>query len=202
MTRVHWSAMKAVPALKRFRSGLKMSFCAGIFTSAFVLSSCSPPEIHGSYDVEIEIVGVSEILSGTMILRTGLLDVPPLGAEERSAFGDWMAEESVDSNSCFILAPISGSEEAPHIVQIFETRLEGGEISLPIELIRMPPLRIKVVRMQFFANAVAGEVLFSVRDQEHEGRITGVRSGPPSAQRCLEEYAGFRANLRGSTVSP
>ena len=87
MTRVHWSAMKAVPALKRFRSGLKMSFCAGIFTSAFVLSSCTPPEIHGSYDVEIEIVGVSEILSGTMILGTGMLDVPPLGAEERSAFG-------------------------------------------------------------------------------------------------------------------
>jgi hypothetical protein len=175
---------------------MRSTFRAALIACAFILSGCSPDEIRGTYDVEIQIAGSSATLDGTLILGAAFLDVPPLDNQERSAFGDWLISDSVDANYCFILAPISGGNDDPNIVQIFEMRQKGGEVSLPIEIVRMPPLRIEVVALKFFANAIGGELIVYVGDQEREGRISGSRSDPPNAEQCLREFAAFREMLR------
>ena len=178
-----------------FGSGGRRSFCAALILCATFLQGCSPSEIRGTYDVEIQIAGSPTILDGTLVLGADVLDIPPLDNQERLAFGDWLISDSADVNSCFILAPISGEKDEPNIVQVFEMRLQGDEISLPIEIVRMPPLRIQVVQLQFFANAIGGELIVHLGDQEREGRISGIRSNPPSGQRCLIEFEAFREML-------
>ncbi|HIF94703.1 MAG TPA: hypothetical protein EYQ60_16505 [Myxococcales bacterium] len=179
-------------------SGLRSCFCAALMACATFLQGCSPSEIRGTYDVEIQIAGSPTILDGTLVLGSEFLDIPPLDNQERLAFGDWLISDSVDKNSCFILAPISGNKDEPNIVQVFEIHLQGDAISLPIEIVRMPPLRIQIVRLQFFANAMGGELIVHLSDQKREGRISGVRSDLPSAQRCLDEFETFREMLETS----
>jgi hypothetical protein len=180
------------------RSDWQSSFCAALIVCAIFLQGCSPNDIRGTYDVEIQIAGSPTVLDGTLVLGGTFLDIPSLDNQERSDFGDWLISDSVAVNSCFILAPISGDEDEPNIVQVFEAQLQGDEISVPIDIVRMPPLRIQVVRLQFFANALGGELVVHLGDQEREGRISGIRSNLPSAQRCLDEFAAFREML-GST---
>jgi len=165
------------------------------------LPGCSPSELRGTYDVEIQIAGVSTTLEGTLILSAGSLDVPPLSDDERAGLSELFASESLDANSCFILDSPRSPDNSLSIVRVFETRRRGNEIDLPIEIYRTPSQRIEIVDLKFFANTMGGEVVFYDRDQQREGRIGGVRSGSPSAQQCLERLEAFRASLKASTAS-
>lgn len=168
------------------------------FVFLLSLAGCSDTEIRGSYDVEVDIAGIGTSLDGVLILAAEFLDIPPLEDEERAIFGDWFVSDTIDANSCFILESASRGEEATKIVRVFETRLRGNEIVLPIEIFRTPSNSIEIVDLKFFANTTGGSVVFHDRDRQREGRIRGVRSGPPSAAKCLEELETFRADLRES----
>jgi hypothetical protein len=172
----------------------------GALALLFVLPlvGCSPNEVRGTYDVEIEIAGVSTSFKGTLILAAEFLDIPPIPETERAQLAGWLGNNSLDANSCFILESLSNTGEASAIVQIFETRLHGDEITLPVEILRTPGLRIEIVDLKFFANTTGGEIVLFDRDQPRTGRIGGVRSGAPSARRCQEEFETFHANLRAS----
>ncbi len=163
-----------------------------------VLPACSPTEVRGTYDVEIDIMGVPTTLKGTLILAAEFLDIPPIADSERAQLTEWFGGDTLDANSCFILESPSDAEGSSIIVQIFETRLIGNEIALPIEIFHTPTIRIEIVDLKFFANTTGGEVVLYDRDQKREGLIGGVRLGAPSATRCQEELEIFRANLRES----
>jgi hypothetical protein len=165
------------------------------------LPGCTPREVPGTYDVEIEIMGVPTTLKGTLILAAEFLEIPPLAETERAQFAEWFAGDTLDANSCFILESPSNSEDASTIVQVFETRMRGNEIALPIEIFHTPTHRIEIVDLKFFANTTGGEVVLYDRDQQREGRIGGVRLGAPSAARCQEGLEAFRAELRASISS-
>lgn len=162
------------------------------------LPGCSPSEVRGTYDVEIEIRGIPTTLKGKLILAAEFLDIPPLADFERAQLGEWFGSDTINANSCFILESPSNSEDTSTLVQVFETRLRGNEIVLPIEIFRTPTQRIEIVDLKFFANATGGEVVLYDRDRQREGRIGGVRTGAPSAQRCQEGLEAFRADLRAS----
>jgi hypothetical protein len=165
------------------------------------LPGCSPREVPGTYEVEIEIMGVPTTLKGTLILAAEFLEIPPLAETERAQFAEWFVDNTLDANSCFILESTSNSEDASTIVQVFETRLRGNEIALPIEIFHTPTHRIEIVDLKFFANTTGGDVILYDGDQQREGRIGGVRSGAPSAARCQEGLEAFRAELRASVSS-
>lgn len=183
---------------QRSQSPRRLWRTAASFVFLLSLAGCSDTEIRGSYDVEVDIAGIGTSLDGVLILAAEFLDIPPLEDEERAIFGDWFVSDTIDANSCFILESASRGEEATKIVRVFETRLRGNEIVLPIEIFRTPSNSIEIVALKFFANTTGGSVVFHDRDRQREGRIRGVRSGPPSAAKCLEELEAFRADLRES----
>lgn len=165
------------------------------------LPACSPSEVRGTYDVEIEFAGVPTTLKGTLILSAGFLDIPPLAMDERAELTDWLASDTLDANSCFILRSPSAAGGTSGIVRVFGTQMRGKEIALPIEIYRTPSQRIEIVDLKFFANTTGGEVLLYDRDRQREGRIGGVRTGAPSAEQCQEELETFRAELRASMLN-
>lgn len=165
------------------------------------LAGCSPQEIRGSYDVQIEIAGIAAPLDGALILIAGVLDAPPLAEDERAMLSDWFASDTLDADSCFILDSPSTAEDATNIVRVFETRLRGAEIVLPIEIYRTPSQRIEIVDLKFFANTIGGEIVLHDGKQQREGRLSGIRSGPPSAQQCLLALESFRSDLRASLMN-
>ena len=175
----------------------------GVISLLWVLTlpGCSQTDVPGTYDVEIEIIGVPATLTGTLILDAESLDIPPISEAERAQLSEWFGDDTLDANSCFILEPLSKAEDASTIVRVFEARLHDNEISLPIEIFHTPDLRIEIVDLKFFANTTGGEVILHDRGQERRGRVGGVRSGAPSARRCQEELESFRASLRASMSS-
>ena len=163
-----------------------------------VLQGCTQSEVRGTYDVEIEIARVAAPIEGTLIISTAMLDVPSPTAEDRASLGEWFSDETSEANSCFILHTGSGNDPVPQNVRVFGTRIRENEIELPIEIYRTPVQHIEIVDLQFFANAIGGEVVLHDRGQQRPGRIHGFRSGAPTAQRCLDDLVTFRANLRSS----
>jgi hypothetical protein len=162
-----------------------------------LLLGCRQSEIRGTYDVEIEIARAVAGIEGTLVLSAGVLDVPALTNEERADGGsDWFESDTIDANSCFVLHGGSTAEQTPQSVRIFEARLRGSEIVLPIEIYRSPVQSIEIVSLQFFADTIGGDVVLHDGGRELTGQIHGVRSGAPSAQKCLDELELFRAMLR------
>ena len=169
-------------------------------TCLWLLQGCSQTEVRGTYDVEIEILRATAAIEGTLILSTGILDVPILTEEDRTTLGDWLESDTIDANSCFVIHGGPGAEQTPQNVRIFDARIRSNEVSLPIEIYRTPIQRIEIVSLQFFANTIGGEVVLHDRGQQRAGRIHGVRSGPPTPQTCLDDFETFRVHLRNSLV--
>lgn len=179
----------------RLRSSCRFATAAIICLLTLGLQGCTQTEVRGSYEVEIEIDRVAEPIQGTLILSTGILDVPSLSDENRKVAGDWFESDTLDMNSCFILHTGSGDDRTPQNVRVFNARIRASEVDLPIEIYRTPLQRIEIVSLQFFANTLGGDVILHDRGQQRGGRIHGVRVGPPTPQRCLDDLEKFRADL-------
>lgn len=163
-----------------------------------LLQGCMQSEIQGTYDVEIEIVRLATPIAGTLIVSTAMLDLPSLTQEDRNTLGEWLEGDTADSNSCFIMHTGSDDEDIPQNVREFDARIRGSEVEMPIEIYRTPVQRIEIVSLEFFANTIAGDIVLHDRDEQRPGRIHGIRSGPPTPQRCLDDIVTFRAVLRSS----
>lgn len=173
-------------------------FKIAVASCVMLLQGCTQSEIRGTYDVEIEIVQAAAAIQGTLILSTGFLDVPSLSEEDRTIAGDWLDGDTIDANSCFVFHAGSGGDESPQSVRVFDLQIRGNDVALPIEIFRTPAQSIEIVRLQFFANTIGGEVVLYDRGQQRAGRIHGVRSGSATPQRCVDDLEIFRANLRNS----
>jgi hypothetical protein len=167
-------------------------------TCILLLQGCMQSEIQGTYDVEIEIERVATPIAGTLIVSTAMLDLPPLTQEDRNTLGEWLGGDTADSNSCFIMHADSDGEDIPQNVRVFDARIRGSEVEMPIEIYRTPVQRIEIVSLEFFANTLAGDIILHDRDERRSGRIHGIRSGPPTPQRCQDDLVTFRAVLRSS----
>ena len=174
------------------------SFKIAAAACVMLLYGCTQSEIRGTYDVEIEIVQTAAAIKGTLILSTGFLDVPSLTEEDRAIAGDWFDGDTTDANSCFVFQGDSGVDESPQSVRVFDVEIRGNDVTLPIEIFRTPAQSIEIVRLQFFANTIGGEVVLYDRGQQRAGRIHGVRSGSATPQQCLDDLEIFRSNLRSS----
>ena len=167
-------------------------------TCILLLPGCMQSEIQGTYDVEIEIERVRAPIAGTLVVSTAILDLPPPTQEDRASLGEWLEGDTIDANSCFVLHAGPGSEEIPQNVRIFDARIRGSEVEMPIEIYRTPVQRIEIVSLEFFANAIGGDLVLHDRGEQRPGRIHGIRSGSPTPQRCLDDLVTFRANLRNT----
>jgi hypothetical protein len=163
-----------------------------------LLQGCTQSELRGTYDVEIEIAGAAAPIEGTLILSTGILDVPSLTEEDRAIAGDWFQSDTIDANSCFVFHGGSDAGQSPQSVRVFDARIRANDVVLPIEIFRTPAQRIEIVRLQFFADTIGGDVVLDDRGQQRVGRIHGIRSGSATPQRCLDDLELFRTNLRNS----
>lgn len=164
--------------------------------SFLLLQGCRQSEVRGTYDVEIEIARAVTAIEGTLILSSGTLDVPSPTNEERAIGATWFEADTIDANSCFVLRGDSSIEQAPQSVRVFDARLRGGEILLPLEIYKSPVQSIEIVSLQFFADTIGGEVILHDQGRQLAGRIHGVRSGSPDPQKCLDDLEMFRAMLR------
>lgn len=178
------------------RPGFRFAVAIAAGGCILFLQGCRQSEIRGTYDVEIDIAESVAGIEGTLILSAGILDVPSLTDEERATGGDWLESDTINSNSCFILYGSSDVEQPPQSVRIFDARLRGSEVVLPIEIYRSPVQSIEIVSLQFFADTIGGDVVLHDRGRRLAGRIHGVRSGSPSPQKCLDDLEVFRAMLR------
>ena len=161
---------------------------------------CGRGEIKGTYDVELEIAGAARPLQGTLILSTQPLDIPSLAEEDESIDSNWFGGDAMSANSCFILAP-SGSPRAsgavdPGVVRVFEARIQPDGVLTPIEILNASDLRIEIVKLQFFSNAVGGELDVHMAQGVRPGRIHGTRRGEANSQRCTQALESFRGFLR------
>ncbi len=144
-------------------------------------------EIRGTYRVEIEITRVAAPIEGTLILSTSALDVPPPTNADRTSLGEWFEHDTIDANSCFILHTGTGEKAIPRNVRVFEAKIRRDEVELPIEIYRTPLQRIEITSLEFFANAIGGDVVLYDQGEQRPGRIHGSRSGSPTRQRCLDD---------------
>jgi hypothetical protein len=175
-----------------------LRFAAAAVAAGFslLLQGCRQPEIRGTYDVEIEIARAVAGLEGTLVLSAGILDIPSLTDEERETGGDWFESDTINANSCFVIHGGSAAEQTPQSVRIFDVRMRGSEVVLPIEIYRSSVQSIEIVSLQFFADTLGGEVVLHDQGRQLAGRIHGIRSGSPSPQKCLDDLEEFRAMLR------
>jgi len=188
--------------LKRFhRTERRAITLVALAIFALALSSCMQSEVLGTYQVEIEFARAGAPIEGILILSTTILDVPPPRDEDRALLGEWIEGQTIDANSCFILQSGIEDDETPKNVRLFDTRVQAGSITLPIEIYRTPVQRLEITSLEFFANAIGGEVLLHDRGEQRVGQVHGFRSGPPASQRCVTDLATFRETLR-SSIAP
>lgn len=177
----------------------QLAFFWFIAITAFCLA-CGRGEIKGSYAVELSIAGVPNPLLGTLILSTQPLDIPSIAEIDESIDSIWLSGDAFSANSCFILEPTqpspSDEEHDPGFVRVFEIQIQSNAIQTPIEILNASDLRIEIADLQFFANAVGGELDVHTQQGDRPGRIHGARTGPPSSQQCIEALDAFRAFLR------
>lgn len=177
---------------RALRQGLAAATCV------MLLQGCMQSETRGTYRVEIEIAGVAAPIEGTLILSTSALDVPPPTDADRASLGEWFEHDTIDANSCFILHTGTGEKAIPRNVRVFEAQIRTDEVELPLEIYRTPLQRIEIIGLEFFANAIGGDVVLHDQGEQRPGRIYGSRSGAPTRQRCLDDLETFRTSLRDS----
>jgi hypothetical protein len=164
--------------------------------------ACGRGEIKGTYEIELRIAGAGQPLKGMLMLSTQPLDIPSLSEEDGSIDAEWFGGDALSANSCFILSPQHSSGGAangngsPGVVRVFEARIEPNGIRTPIIILRASDLQVEIVKLQFFANALGGELNVQMDQEVRPGRIQGARVGPASSQTCVEGLAAFREFLR------
>ena len=181
------------PTFSHPKTGRGIAWVVGI-ALGLLASACTSSEIPGTYEVEIELVRGARPIEGVLVLSRGILDVPPPTAEDRALLGDWIDEDAIDANSCFILVGSDGA--TPRNVRLIDVRFRGDGIALPVVVYETPAQRLEVTRLDFFANALGGEVVLQDQGETREGRIHGHRTGAPERQRCIDGLATVRAGLR------
>ncbi len=184
------------PDLRRL--GARRLFALGTSALLMLALGCGQSDVRGTYRVEIEISSVSGPITGTLILSTGILDVPAITAEDQKNVGDWFESDTLDANSCFVLEGGTGDDRTPQNVRVFEAHISGGDVELPIEIYRTPLQHLEIVELQFFAETFGGDVILYDRGQQRSGRIHGVRLGRANPQKCLDDLQTFREILRSS----
>ena len=168
-------------------------------TAVFAIAlGCGQTDVRGTYDVEIEILRAAGPIAGTLILSTGHLDVPAMTADDRKEAGDWIESDTIDANSCFVIEGGSGDEKTPQSVRVFDAQIGGKGVELPIEIYRTSLQNLEIVRLQFFANTIGGDVILTDRGQQLPGRLHGVRLDSAKPEKCLEDLETFRTLLRNS----
>jgi hypothetical protein len=160
-----------------------------------VCLGCSQSEVKGTYDVELILAGVPRPHSGTLILSTRTLDIPFVSGTGPGVDSGWFGGESNSANSCFILlspqTPQTGVEIAPDVVHIFEALIQPRGVDTPIEIVRAGGVRIEIVKLQFFANALGGELELHTVNGVRPGRIRGTRIGDAQPQRCVDAVSSL-----------
>ena len=184
---------------------MKRIVCFLGVVAVFALA-CGRAEIKGTYDVELQILGVAQPFSGTLILSSQPLDIPSLSETNESIDSNWFGGDALSANSCFILAPRvspSGASDdyddrgaEPRLVRVFEARIEPTQVRVPLEILHASDLQIEITKLQFFANALGGELDIHTADGVRPGRIHGTRIDSAKPQRCIESLSAFREYLR------
>jgi len=181
------------------RAGRRALSSLGVLALALAFG-CGRGEIKGTYEVELQILGAARPLHGTLILSTMPLDIPTLSEDDASIDSNWFGGDVLSANSCFILStrPSRRGEATrdPSIVRVFEARIEPTGVRVPIEILNASDLRIVITKLQFFANALGGELEVETNEGLGVGRIHGARVEAASQQRCIEALAEFRTLLR------
>jgi hypothetical protein len=182
------------------RSACRALSCLGLLAVA-VIAGCSQGDARGTYDVEIEVAGLQAPLAGILVLSTAPLDIP--SGDGGTSDREWLGSDPTDANSCLILYSSASASTAPESVptpesvHVFSLWMGPRNVELPIEIALSPVHRIEITKLQFFANAIGGDLV--LRDQEHErpGRIHGLRSGPPYGEQCVDELEAYKNRIRG-----
>jgi hypothetical protein len=202
ITDLDWIAFRAsTRASRRFSRSVRLVTCLLV---GLACTACSESDIRGAYRVEILIEQARAPIEAILVLTSTHLDIESLPQEARGG----IAQESGDSqdyqadpNSCLILPSNDPRDDAPRSVTFFEARVQGGEANLPFSIFETDEQRMEVVKLQFFANALGGEIIFYEPDGERPGRLIGDRLGDPSAHQCVEAMEKFLARIT-EIVSP
>ncbi len=161
-----------------------------------VCLGCNQNEVKGTYEVELLIAGVARPQDGTLILSTRTLDIPAISGEDARLDPEWFGGGSISANSCFILSADGRIESEPSVVHVFEALIQPRGIDTPIEIVRARDVRIEIVKLQFFANALGGELDIHTADGVRPGRIRGTRIGNAYPQQCVDAVSSFVSNPR------
>jgi hypothetical protein len=161
-----------------------------------LLLGCARSEVTGTFEVELLLAGIGQPLEGTLILSTRPLDIPSLSEDNSEIDPEWFGGDALGANSCFILSPRRGIEGDPGVVRVFEARIRPDHVQMPLEILRASDLRIDIVKLQFFANAIGGELEIHVEDGIRPGQIRGTRVDSATPLRCVKTLADFREMLR------
>jgi hypothetical protein len=199
MTRV-----PADPSPRRFkvswRPGLLACLLIGLGSTA-----CGQSDLRGTYRVEILIEKARAPIDAILVLTSTHLDIESLSFEARDAIGSGGGggsggvddqEQQADPNSCLILPSTDPEDTAPRSVTFFEVRVRGGDAVVPFSIFETHEQRMVVTKLQLFANALGGEILFYEPDGERPGRLTGDRLGGPTGGQCIEAMKAFHARIQ------
>jgi len=166
------------------------------------LAGCSETDLRGRYQVEIMIEQARAPIDAILILNSSPLETDSLPLEARLGVGttDSTGEDYRDDqaapNSCLIIPSDDPNDATPRIVTFFETRFRGKEAIVPFSIFDTPDQRIEVVKVQFFANALGGDVVFHEADGDRPGRLFGDRLGKPVGQQCVDAMGIYYARIQ------
>jgi hypothetical protein len=186
---------------RRRRSGRHRGPVFVAVVLGLIAAACSSSEIPGTYEVEVELLGMRGPLHGVLVLSRGILDVPAPSEADRELLGEWLDDDAIDANSCFILYGNGGAKSTPRNVELIDARFRDDGVRVPFDVYRTPSQRLEVTRLEFFASALGGEVVLHDQGQTREGRIHGRRTASPEQHRCIEALSAVRAELR-DTLAP
>ncbi len=190
------------------RRSLSLSTQLLIFLLVGLLSvACNDGDLRGTYRVEIDLDRSRAPIDAILVLTSTQLDTDSLPYEARHGYsedsstdGDY-AENQAGPNSCLILPSGDPDDDAPRSVSFFETRIRGGEAIVPFSIFKTQDQRMEVVDLQFFANALGGEISFHEADGERSGRLIGDRLSGPRGSQCIEAMRKFHARIEELTGS-
>jgi hypothetical protein len=165
-------------------------------------TACSDTDVRGHYEVEILIEQARAPIAAILLLTSTHLDTDSLPIEAREGIGEGNGsggdyqEDQADPNSCLILPSNDPSDATPRSVTFFEARFRDGEVVVPFSIFEAQEQRMEVVKLQFFANALGGDIVFHEPDGERPGRLIGDRLGEAVGQQCIAAMHLFYARIQ------
>lgn len=168
-------------------------------------TACGKNDIRGTYRIEILIEDARAPIEAILILTSNHLDVESLPRDSRNAIGMGSGsdyhDDRTDPNSCFILPSTDKSDDTPRSVTLFEIHLSDGKPIVPFAIFEAREQRMDIVKLQFFANALGGEVVFYEPDAERSGRLIGDRLDGPAGQQCIDAMSRFHSRIEALRAS-